>query len=1498
MAIKIKEIFESDTLRELIEKLNFNFDQITVNGGGLRGFRGDEGEQGLKGNTGQSGSKINSGTFPPLNDASSLQVLKDNILNLQLDDYYLYLGADDNGDSYFLGDLYQIVESSGTVVGFDDFELLYQGNIRGPQGAGTEANLTTPALVSFTSEKSIKRNPENTLYDITGLPSGVQKAKPIMPKDTRLNLSNVDLLDETSDLYMIDNPSNILLLDSYRNELSGNEGLAVDFIIEDREFSHLGLTTQNVLESRKATIKYSRVNKDANNASYVLNFRNDYESDGDIGNGYEAITGDMLFESSLKGDFEINYGKNFIVDINSNTIGNENGYTGKVELRAKRNLNLLNVENGSSAGTGRILIAQKNEVLNSAAGVYTSSLEFKDSLITAQTYRNSSPGSNTFVAPEHYKADVSYFTVANSANSTYPYTVSKIKKNSHEFLTFVTSSGETWMKSTLNEGTDLSESNRITRLSNYILRQSTSGNLIFKSGIAETSGESRSTSMALLEDALRLRRYSETSGGLNGNISYRLPVIEFRDDSNSLAFEVGGGSDTSNPDEKYTNIRALDDYSIMVELNAADSKMILGDTANDTERRSLFSSAANRFTFLDNITVSNKAVNGSQKYIRFSESPSTFQGGYISYNPATGTSSDSMILGVHNANDTLTGNDIPAISVKRSTGHVGIGLADANDISSSYELTVGRSNFLIGKVTAADNQDNFVIAQNYSSGAELVLSSIGGVKIALDTNDNDANSRFDILSNSNSVGDNGVHLLSVIENGSGSLTGNPVGTMHFTEEGTTWNSGITWGNSSSVGTTGIFATRTSSTSYINIMTSDNNSGRQNRLAINQDANIDMIDGSEILIGKGTGNDSYIRFKTASGGSDPGYIRHYNDGDNGLLDITASDNNVGSTDKIRLMKGPESSKTLIAQWDMNGLFSNYGDMLLTSDSAITNDVNLTIRSNNDGKASLDILGNSQGSSRIFVGQSSSFGGGIAYNGDNVDSFPFGSTLPADYNADYITFYRRSSSTDQWTARFTQSSNDWEFREDVRTRGGYFTRSSSRFGALVGTSNTSQTNPIFFLSGSAPSTTSDTVLGSMTGIGWSDLGDRSAAFIEAGMGDQGLYGAFNGSMAWGIESNTTNFSTLGVNNISSLTSGGGDIRNIKAISMNSSANSFSRQERVYAEHGIFSVGQVGWTFQPEFPSYSDDLSINSRGDVVFRADTNINETSGTTKNNAFYFFNSTNTNTGVGTLKISNEYQNFGFYYTLFAGANSSVIGFAFQESTYFRNQLRMTNNADLTVESGSDIVMQGDADIRLTGTGDIQLEGSGADIIKNNASVLDGLALMGNSINRTLNTSTTSPANLSGDEGDTAFNFTADINDTFAGSVSWPVGYWRFRHSDLGDPGALYNKKIRITVKYVVYPANGNNDNIISIANTTTTGLTSTLPGSSIIRSAYTYTNRGDVTEQLTGQVHVHHEFVVEFPKSQAQMWVLGSIRRDGLTSPFYMSNEALYTAEVVGIYDW
>jgi len=71
------------------------------------------------------------------------------------------------------------------------------------------------------------------------------------------------------------------------------------------------------------------------------------------------------------------------------------------------------------------------------------------------------------------------------------------------------------------------------------------------------------------------------------------------------------------------------------------------------------------------------------------------------------------------------------------------------------------------------------------------------------------------------------------------------------------------------------------------------------------------------------------------------------------------------------------------------------------------------------AQISAYGSSQGTGRLYVGQSNDHGGGIEYNGDN-------SPASTGAGADYIALYRVQASSFYWTARNLYNSNDWEFR----------------------------------------------------------------------------------------------------------------------------------------------------------------------------------------------------------------------------------------------------------------------------------------------------------------------------------------------------------------------------------------------------------------------------------------------------------------------------------------
>lgn len=63
MSITLKNITAADTISSMVDKINFNFDQLLLNGGGIEGPRGIEGypgmqgAQGVKGNTGPQGAQ-------------------------------------------------------------------------------------------------------------------------------------------------------------------------------------------------------------------------------------------------------------------------------------------------------------------------------------------------------------------------------------------------------------------------------------------------------------------------------------------------------------------------------------------------------------------------------------------------------------------------------------------------------------------------------------------------------------------------------------------------------------------------------------------------------------------------------------------------------------------------------------------------------------------------------------------------------------------------------------------------------------------------------------------------------------------------------------------------------------------------------------------------------------------------------------------------------------------------------------------------------------------------------------------------------------------------------------------------------------------------------------------------------------------------------------------------------------------------------------------------
>ena len=75
--------------------------------------------------------------------------------------------------------------------------------------------------------------------------------------------------------------------------------------------------------------------------------------------------------------------------------------------------------------------------------------------------------------------------------------------------------------------------------------------------------------------------------------------------------------------------------------------------------------------------------------------------------------------------------------------------------------------------------------------------------------------------------------------------------------------------------------------------------------------------------------------------------------------------------------------------------------------------------NGGTAELKAYGAGQSNGRVYVGQDDTHGGGIEYSGAQDPAL-------SGAGNDQIALYRRTDSTNHWTARNFHDNNDWEFR----------------------------------------------------------------------------------------------------------------------------------------------------------------------------------------------------------------------------------------------------------------------------------------------------------------------------------------------------------------------------------------------------------------------------------------------------------------------------------------
>lgn len=153
MSITLKNITAADTISSMVDKINFNFDQLLINGGGIEGPRGVEGYPGMQGKQGERGSIGPEGK-------QGARGVHFHILSIDDVEYARTWGLteyDPYGDEYQDGDMiiaYRSEYSDSTEYNYTDsiWRVEYQED--GPQG---QKCYPVPAIneVSSSSTKNL-----------------------------------------------------------------------------------------------------------------------------------------------------------------------------------------------------------------------------------------------------------------------------------------------------------------------------------------------------------------------------------------------------------------------------------------------------------------------------------------------------------------------------------------------------------------------------------------------------------------------------------------------------------------------------------------------------------------------------------------------------------------------------------------------------------------------------------------------------------------------------------------------------------------------------------------------------------------------------------------------------------------------------------------------------------------------------------------------------------------------------------------------------------------------------------------------------------------------------------------------------------------------------------------------------------------------------------------------------------------------------------------------
>jgi len=137
------------------------------------------------------------------------------------------------------------------------------------------------------------------------------------------------------------------------------------------------------------------------------------------------------------------------------------------------------------------------------------------------------------------------------------------------------------------------------------------------------------------------------------------------------------------------------------------------------------------------------------------------------------------------------------------------------------------------------------------------------------------------------------------------------------------------------------------------------------------------------------------------------------------DVYSLTNTFSSYNADLLLKRAGTTKVTIAS---DG--TTITDKLTVSSTATST---LTILSSDATESVIQLYGSSQGTGRLYLGQSSTYGGGIIYNGDGTPAFA-GSAAN-----DSISFYRIGGGSPAWVFYYMYNDNTVVFADDIRLQG---------------------------------------------------------------------------------------------------------------------------------------------------------------------------------------------------------------------------------------------------------------------------------------------------------------------------------------------------------------------------------------------------------------------------------------------------------------------------------